>query len=208
MTIKVRHIDSAKEWTFHDQAIKLVWTEPPVNTNIAVAAIKNMIPYLAHDAVVVLCLDFRISHTVPALLSNDLRMTAQKIWLRHPSRSSRSWWGTKHDIIAIMTVKDENNIFTVPRHNYNYNIINIDPILDESMWNYKQMERVIQPFVDMHTIIEEYVADPFAGSGKVAEVAFRSYRNFIGQELSMARIKELDALFNRYRATKKRDRIL
>lgn len=152
---------------------------------------------LKNTGVLCVCLDYREIHDVKCLIDNiftkDLFM-GEIIWNFELGSISKSWWTNKYNTI-LTYAKSKDALFKFdevpttirksPKGKY------IDPKKLTSVWNFtmsnsdsqrvgypnqKPLE-IIEPFINVHTNINDYVLDPFAGSGSVGEACKKLSRN-------------------------------
>jgi len=234
MSVEIYQADSSVEWLSLTQPIKLVWTDPPFGTgkkqsqrgssyndlteDRAIETVVNSMriirPYLAHDAVVCICADYRIIHDIAVELKKFLYLQGEVIWQFGLGRPRQSWWPNRHNTIITMTTTKDQTPFDfdsipvvkrkAPKPGYPATKP-IGSVWDKTMSN-TDPERVgypnqkplsiVRPFIRAHTNPDDIVADPFMGSGTTGHAATMLGRKFIGQDLNKQSIEVVNRRLN------------
>ncbi len=168
-----------------------------------VSAIRNASRCFSDDTVVCVCADDRIlPHVTVALENMGLHHQGDIIWTFGLGRPRSTWWPRRHNTVATFTVTQKPpkfNADAVPRERrlapkpgypddrpagsvWDFTMSNTDP-QRVGYPNQKPME-LIRPFIEAHTDLGDWVADPFMGSGATGVAALQLGRRFMGQDTS------------------------
>ena len=150
--------------------------------------------------VMAICLDYRIVHEVKTAIDTlgyyDFR--GEIIYHFELGAISRNWWTNKHNTILLYSMNggvpkfNQDAVPRVPRQSKR-GTYQTDDRKVNSVWsitmgpsdsqrtgypNQKPLQ-LVEPFVLVHTDVDDLVVDPFAGSGTTGYAAMRNGRQFV-----------------------------
>lgn len=165
---------------------------------------------LSEDGVLAVCLDYRAIHESCSVISQILDFRGEVIWSFGLGRPSTTWWSNKHNTIALFCRRGSTPRFhydrvpttirKAPKDGY-ANTKKVASVWDLTMSN-TDPERVgypnqkplaiIEPFVLVHTDVDDLVVDPFAGSGSTAVAAHKNSRKFAVADINPKAIEVIN----------------
>lgn len=147
----------------------------------------------------VLC-DYRLAYYVVPHMMNHHRMDlrGEVIWEFGLGRPRTDWWPNRHNHILTFTKRGQKGIFNpeamprekrlAPKKGYPddkpagsvwyYTMSNTDP--ERVDYPNQKSTKLIDPFIIAHTNEDDFVIDPFCGSGSTGVSAIRLGRKFVG----------------------------
>jgi DNA modification methylase len=159
---------------------------------------KQLFRVLAEDGVVAICLDYRAVHQVYCLMIGEgFFPHGEIVWTFGLGRGASKWWANKHNTVLLFgkSVKrpkfNEDCVPMVDRKSPGkgyFGMKRVSSVWDITMSNTavervgypnQKPESLIEPFVLVHTDLNDVVFDPFGGSGTTAAVAQRLDRLFV-----------------------------
>jgi site-specific DNA-methyltransferase (adenine-specific) len=151
---------------------------------------------LSIHGVLAVCLDYRAVHQVYcALLEAGLHPHGEIIWTFGLGRTARKWWANKHNTILLFS-KSSTPLFLedevprverkAPKGEYQgdkkvasvWDITFNSTNAERTGYPNQKPEKLIEPFIKVHTREGDLVVDPFGGSGTTAAVAKRLGRRY------------------------------
>jgi len=177
----------------------------------AVSVVVDMMgavaPKLRESAVVAICLDHRIVHETKVFIEQQLsdvyKYEREIIYHFELGATSRNWWTNKHNTILLWSMRAGAPLFnkhmvpTVPRKagrgSYDSAERKVNSVWtitlgpsDRQRTGYPNQKplALVEPFVLVHSDLNDLVFDPFAGSGTVGVAAKRNSRHYVVNDLN------------------------
>lgn len=173
------------------------------DTGYVLAGLLAWLPLVAPDGTVAVCCDYRLaSKAVSAIEAAGWVYRGEVIWQFGLGRPRSSWWPVRHNNILTFTRCENVGLFdaaAVPRVErlakvrgypdtkpagsvWDFTMSNTHP--DRVGYPNQKPIEIITPFVLAHTLLDDYVADPFCGSGSTGAAAAAAGRGYVLNDVS------------------------
>jgi site-specific DNA-methyltransferase (adenine-specific) len=192
-----------------------------LNVDSVINLFRELIPEMARvlkaDGTIAVCLDYRTVHQVYCLfLEFGLVPHREIIWTFGLGNGGSKWWANKHNTVLLFGKSLDRPFFNadaVPlverksRSRGYGGFKKIASVWDITLSNAaservgypsQKPESLIKPFVLVHTEEDDFVLDPFGGSGTTAAVAQKNNRRFITGDISIDAVEVMIERLNYY----------
>ena len=172
---------------------------------------------LKADGTIAICLDYRAVHQVYCLfLEFGLVPHREIIWTFGLGNGGSKWWANKHNTVLLFGKSVDKPFFNAdavplierkaPKPGYQ-GFKKVASVWDITLSNLsservgypsQKPEKLIEPFVLVHTEEDDFVLDPFGGSGTTAAVAQKHNRRFITGDINLDAVEVMKERLNYY----------
>lgn len=187
-----------------------------LNVDAVLDLFRLLIPEMARvlkaDGTIAICLDYRAVHQVYCLfLEFGLVPHKEIIWTFGLGNGGSKWWANKHntvllfgksvnkpffnaDAVPIIERKFPNKGFKKLSSVWDITLSNVSP--ERVGYPNQKPQSLIEPFVLVHTEVNDFVLDPFGGSGTTAAVAQKHNRMFITGDINSDAVEVMKERLN------------